>query len=93
MCCNLCQSKLPEPTVKIKSENLEFISLEIASKHAEPSLVVCWYRPPTADDATFDNLMEVLKNQDQDGKEIIFVGDTNCDFKNNQIDREFILTI
>ena len=25
-----------------------------------------------------------MKNLDQEGKEIIFVGDTNCDFKNNQ---------
>ena len=78
------KASLPEPTVRIKSENLELISLEIAPKHAKPFLVVCWYRPPTADEAAFDNLREVLKNLDQDGKETIFVGDTNCDFKNNQ---------
>ena len=69
--------------MKIKSENLELISLEIAPKHAKPFLVVCWYRPPTAVDA-FENLRDVLKNLDRDGKEIILVGDTNCDLKSNQ---------
>ena len=78
------KTSLPEPTVRIKCENLELISLEIAPKHAKSFLVVCWYRPPTADDAAFDNLREVFKNLDRDGKEIIFVGDTNCDFKDKQ---------
>ena len=63
---------------------MELISLEIAPKHAKSFLVVCWYRPPTADDAAFDNLREVLKILDVDGKEIILIGDTNCDFKNKQ---------
>ena len=77
-------SSLPKPTVRIKSDNLELISLEIAPTHAKSFLVVCWYRPPTADDAAFENLREVLKNLDDDSKEIIFVGDTNCDLKNNK---------
>ena len=70
--------------MRIKSDNLELISLEIALKHAKSFLVVCWYRPPTADDAAFEKLREVLKNLDKDSKEIILVGDTNCDLKNNQ---------
>ena len=56
--------------MKIKSDNLELITLEIAPQHAKPFLVVCQYRPPTADDAS-ENLREVLKNLDRDGKEII----------------------
>ena len=78
------KASLPEPKVGIKSDNLEFISLEIAPKHAKSFLVVCWYTPPTADDAAFENLREVLKKLDKDSKEIILVGDTNCDLKNNQ---------
>ena len=78
------KASLPEPTVRIKIDKLELISLEIAPKHAKSFLVVCWYRPPTADDAAFENLREVLKNLDNDSKEIIFVGDTNCDLKNNK---------
>ena len=78
------KASLPEPPVRMKSESLGLIALEIAPKHAKPFQVVCWYRPPTTEDAAFDNLREVLKNLDRDGKEIIFVGDANCDFKNNQ---------
>ena len=78
------KASLPEPTVRIKSENLELISLEIAPKHAKPFLVVRWYRPPTTEDAAFENLREVLKNLDRDSKDIIFIGDTICDLKNSQ---------
>ena len=60
--------------MRIKSDNLELISLEIAPKHAKSFLVVCWYRPPTADDAAFENHREVLKNLDNGSIEIIFVG-------------------
>ena len=37
------KASLPEPTVRIKSENLDLISLEIAPKHAKPLLVACWW--------------------------------------------------
>ena len=67
------KASLLEPTVKIKSKNLELISLEIAPQHAKPFLVVCWYRPPTADDA-FENLREVLKNLDRDAKKLSLLG-------------------
>ena len=78
------KASLPEQTVRIKSKNLELISLEITPKHGKSFLVVCWYSPPTAEDAPFDNLREVLRILDLDGKEIILIGDTNCDFKNKQ---------
>ena len=43
----------------------------------------CWYRPPTAtvDEHAFENIREVLKALEKEGKEIILIGDTNCDFK------------
>ncbi len=40
--------------------------------------------PLTAEDVAFENLRNTLKNLDQDGNEIILIGDTNCDFKNSQ---------
>ena len=45
--------------------------------------MACWYRSPTSgvDTQAFDNLRNELKNLDQTEKEIILVGDTNCDFK------------
>ena len=71
---------------------MELISLEIAPKHAKPFLVVCWCRPPTAVDAAFEHLREVLTNLDRDSKEIIFIGDTTSDLKNNQSSNEKKLT-
>ena len=48
--------------------------------------VICWYRPPTAcvDYAAFEELEKILKRLESDEKEIILIGDTNCDFKNNK---------
>ena len=36
------------------------------------------------DDESFENLRNILKEVDKEEKEIILIGDTNCDFKNNQ---------
>ncbi len=35
------------------------------------------------DETTFENLERYLGEIDKEGKEIILMGDTNCDFKNN----------
>ena len=77
---------LPPPVIKLKSDTLELISLEIKQNHAKPFLVVCWYRPPTdgVDDTAFENLRHVLLNLEKENKEIILFGDTNCDLKNKQ---------
>ena len=47
---------------------------------------MCWYRPPTfgVDDEAFEKLTKVLSDLDKDEKEIILVGDTNCDFKDSK---------
>ena len=36
------------------------------------------------DDESFENLRDILKEVGKEEKEIILIGDTNCDFKNNQ---------
>ena len=80
------KESLSEPTVKIKSDKLELVALEFTPNHAKPFLVMCWYRPPTSgvDDASFENLRDILRKVDKEEKEMILIGDTNCDFKNNQ---------
>ncbi len=79
------KNSIPEPVVKLKSDNLELLSMEIFPGHARPFHLVCWYRPPTScvDDEAFENLTGVLSGLDEDGKEIMLVGDTNCDFKDS----------
>jgi len=74
----------PEPITKIKSDKLKLISLEVSQNiHAKSLHIVCWYRPPTAgiDEFAFENLREILKCLDREEKEIILIGDTNCDLK------------
>ena len=43
------KASLLEPTVRMKSESLELISLEIAPKHAKSFPIVCWCRPLKGD--------------------------------------------
>ena len=55
---------LPEPKVKLKSENLELLPVEISPGRAKPFLIVCWYRSPTCgvDDEEFEKLTKVLSD-------------------------------
>ena len=80
------KESLPPPVVKLKSDTLELISLEIKQNHAKPFLVVCWYRPPTdgVDDTAFESLRHVLIDLEKENIEMILFGDTNCDLKNKQ---------
>ena len=80
------KNSLPEPRIKLKSENLELLSVEISPGRAKPFLLACWYRPPTSgvDDEAFEKLTKVLSDLDKDEQEIILVGDTNCDFKDSK---------
>ena len=38
---------LPASTIKLKSDKLELLSLEIKPTNARSFFLVCWYRPPT----------------------------------------------
>ena len=61
--------------------------LEVShSNFARSFHVICWYRPPTAcvDYAAFEELEKILYRLENDEKEIILIGDTNCDFKINK---------
>ena len=80
------KESLPYPTVKLKSEKLELLTVEISPTQAKSFLVVCWYRPPTSgvDEESFENLRDTLKQLDKEEKEIILIGDTNCDIASKQ---------
>ena len=80
------KDSLPVPTIKIRSVKLELPSLEIKPTNARSFFLVCWYRPPTSsvDETAFENLRETLGMLDKEGKEIISVGETNCDFKDKK---------
>ena len=80
------KDSLSVPTIKLKSDKLEVLYLEIKPTNARSFFLVCWYRPPTSsvDETAFENLRETLGILDKEGKEIILVGDTNCDLKDKK---------
>ena len=76
----------PELSVRLKSDALGLLVLELAPKHSKYFYLACWYRPPTSgiDIQAFERLRNELEILDEKEKEIIPVGGTNCDLKCNQ---------
>ena len=70
----------------ITDPNLEILGIEITPNHARSYIVLSWYRPPKSgiDSTTFEALAKILEKIDAEGKEIILIGDTNCDFKGSK---------
>ena len=54
--------------------------MEIQPPKSKPYIVITWYRPPNDPADSFNKLERILSCLDQEGKEIILLGDTNCDF-------------
>ena len=59
--------------------DLEIVCIEVKPKRSSPFVILAWYRPPKYDTLSFTELERVLKVLDSEGKEIILIGDTNCD--------------
>ena len=76
---------LPEPKLRFKNSNLALLCLEFTPHHARAFIIIAWYRPPTSavDNPSFKAVREVLKCLDSEDKEIMLLGDTNCDFKSS----------
>ena len=62
---------------------LEVVAVEILPTHARSYIFICWYRLPTpeSDKDRFVALRKLLSAVDAEGKEIILVGDANCNLK------------
>ena len=63
----------------VPTDNLELICVEIQPPKCKSYLVVSWYRPPSDPVDSFNKMEKVLSYLDREGKEIILLGDTNCD--------------
>ena len=57
---------------------MELLCIEVIPKHAKPFFVVCWYRPPDSKVDKFQDLENVISYLETFQKEIIFLGDTDC---------------
>ena len=60
-------------------DDLELICVEIQPPMSKPYFVISWYRPPGDNVKTFDKFEKVLSYLDEEGKETILLGDSNCD--------------
>ena len=69
------------------SDGLEILCVEISPPKRKPFLIVAWHRPPSDLVDSFNKLEEALAYLDKEGKEIILLGDTNCDLAKKPIDQ------
>ncbi|XP_072023357.1 uncharacterized protein [Amphiura filiformis] len=60
-------------------KELEIIVLEIKQTSTKPFLVIVWYRPPDTKMELFDHIERVIQSCELEGKEIVMIGDMNCD--------------
>ena len=67
-----CRSDVP-------TDDLELICIEIEPPKSKPFLVLVWHRPPNSPVGSFIKLEKVLSCLDKEDKELILLGDTNCD--------------
>ena len=70
----------------IPTNGLETICIEVEPPKAKSFLILSWYRPPSDTIETFDKMEKILSYLDKEGKELILLGDTNCDFGKKEND-------
>ena len=67
---------------KVRSDliptELEAVCLEITKPHRKPFFVTTIYRPPNATAEFFDHLEKLIKQIDDENKEMYILGDLNC---------------
>ena len=76
-----------KPRDDIPVDGLELICVETEPPKSKPFLVIAWYRPPSDPVGSFDKLEKALAFLDREGKEIILLGDTNCDLTGRSSDQ------
>eukprot|EP00794_Sanderia_malayensis_P016541 gene16541-18216_t len=68
-------------------DDLEIICIEVNPPKSKSFLVLAWYRPPSDPVVSFNKLEKVLSFFDKEGKEVILLGDTNCDLTPKQAEQ------
>ena len=71
----------------IPTDNLELIFIEVEPPKSKSFLVLAWYCPPSDPAASFTKLEKDLSFWDKEGREIILLGDTNCDLTPKQAEQ------
>ena len=68
--------------------SLEAVCIECKPVRSAPFIVFAWYRPPDESVDIFRQLEESLQFLDNENKEVILLGDTNCDVLANHSSTE-----
>ena len=63
----------------VPKNDIELICIEIEPPKSKPFLVLAWYKPLSVPVDVFIELEKVICYFDREGKELILLGDTNCD--------------
>ena len=61
------------------TNDLEAICIELTLRVSRPILILNWYRPPDSEAQVFDWFEEFLQKAEAENKELIILGDLNCD--------------
>ena len=68
------------------SKQLEMVCIEIYRQYGKPFLVCAWYRPPNSNINLFDSFENFIKQCDVENKDLIILGDLNCDWNKSPLD-------
>ena len=63
---------------ELRIDNLEMICIEMKPKCSKPFFVLAWYRPPKYETETLTEVNTLLEALEKEQKEIILIGDVNC---------------
>ena len=69
-----------KPRKDIPDNDLELICVKILPPKVKSYFVVAWYRPPSDPVESVDKLELMLSFLNKEEKDVILLGDTNCDF-------------
>ena len=70
------------------SKDLEMVCIEINRPYNKSLLINVWYRPPNSDINFFDEYVEFLCKCQAENKELIVLGDLNCDVSKTPLDNQ-----
>ena len=65
---------------------LEAVCIEITKPNSQPFIVITVYRPPNTSQDFFNHFEKLIQSVDNGLKEIIILGDLNCDLKKEHFD-------
>lgn len=66
--------------------DIEAVCVEINRHNSKPFAIISAYRPPNAEDEFFSLLELIIQKLDGEGKEILIMGDLNCDLLSKSLE-------